>query len=121
MTSYQLDSRGPRLAADGKDFNDPTAWGYCDYCAFLVAVLDGVRISHQRFRMGHDDAICNGSGLEPVEPVPVTAEARQRVSLRKTYQHTQSRSRCQRQRATTREALRRLRSREETDGASVEE
>jgi hypothetical protein len=50
---------------DDVDFNDPAGWGYCKYCAFLVAVVPGVNTMVHHSRRSGDWAIkaCKGNGL----------------------------------------------------------
>lgn len=60
-------------------FNDPEAWGYCEYCALLVAAKDGKLLPHSA--KGRDGG-CNGSGNPPSE-VPEVAVPRPFVSLRR--------------------------------------
>lgn len=93
-----MSDEDPVRADDGLDFNDPSGWGFCDYCAFLVAVVGGLRIVHRRYRNGGDDSKCNGSGQVPVTPVPRRAKARQMVSLKKEPNRAKSRARWQRAR-----------------------
>jgi hypothetical protein len=90
-------SEGVARTDDGKAFNDPTAWGYCDYCAFMVAIVDGVRLQHPRVQDGAKMP-CAGSGFPPVVPAPRVAAARKQVSLRKDANRAQRRRYWQRQR-----------------------
>lgn len=70
---------------DGVGFNDPGAWGFCDYCAFSVAVSleSGNRLPHRSRREAGVPGDCNGSNLPSVFPVPVEARPRPFVALMK--------------------------------------
>lgn len=99
----------PPPPLDDKTIDDPTAWGFCDYCAFMVALVDGKLIEHPRYRVySGDKTLCNGSGIDPVESIPYCATPRQRISLHKLPGRTQSRARYQRQRTLYRKKLRSL-------------
>jgi hypothetical protein len=55
------------------DFDDPLGWGYCEYCAFEVAVdpETGRMLAHERRNGGWDFVRCYGSLLDPTEqPAP---------------------------------------------------
>lgn len=88
---------------DGKGINDPTAWGFCDYCAFMVAVADGRMITHRRFRNDPDDALCNGSNRDPLADIPYPAEPRQCVSMYKDEHRGRTRAHYQRRRQAARD------------------
>lgn len=64
-------------------FNDPGAWGFCDYCAFLVAAdpKTGLLFTHQ-YKSVVRDQRCNGSGRPHPEEHPVEARPRRWISLR---------------------------------------
>lgn len=100
------DDEGP---VDDKDFNDPEAWGYCDYCIFMVAVVDGRLVEHRRFRNNANDSACSGSGRDPVADVPYVAVARIVVDLYKGFGRRKNREHWQRlrfrNRAKAREGL----------------
>ncbi|MFE6222947.1 hypothetical protein [Streptomyces sp. NPDC057854] len=62
-------------------FDDPAAWGYCQYCAFNVALdLDtGRMLAHERMDLGFINRRCYGSLMQPSaqpgpEAEPVTYE-----------------------------------------------
>lgn len=74
------DSRPP---LDYLDFNDPSAWGYCEWCAFSVAVKDGVRLSHRFTRLGSAKDMCRGGDLPPIDEQPVEALPKEVVDMRK--------------------------------------
>lgn len=97
----------PRPPVDDLDFNDPAGWGFCDYCAFAVAVIDGLRAEHRRYRNGYDDARCAGSGGEPILPIPREARPRQVVSFRKETERARRKAYWQRQRFAARATARR--------------
>lgn len=99
----------PVRADDGKAFNDPDAWGYCEFCAFVVAVADGVRLEHPRIRLGNEKETCQGSGGVPTEETPETAKPRLQISLRKDAMRCRSRAWYQRIRFQKREELRQRR------------
>lgn len=81
----KLDNPGGRLADDGLAFNDPTGWGYCDVCAFLVAAKDGVRLAHRYDRTHpHETELCTGSDKPSVTPVPAHATRLKMISLKKS-------------------------------------
>lgn len=67
------------------EFNDPDAWGYCSYCAFIVATElgTGVMLPHQRIRCRAEEGDCNGSRRVPLGPAPYAAKPRKRVTLLK--------------------------------------
>lgn len=98
-TRFEVKLPPPR---DDKPLDDPEAWGFCDYCAFAVAVFDGLMDVHRRKRNGHDDSPCHGSGRPPLPEIPIEAEARQRVSLRKDPDRSTSRAYWQRTRSNAR-------------------
>lgn len=100
----------PVQIRDGADFNNPDAWGFCEWCAFDVAVTipGGVRVDHRRFRLGGDDTPCHGSSLVTVLPSPGTAIAKTVVSLRKAADSARRRAYWLRQRMYAREKLRDL-------------
>jgi hypothetical protein len=91
---------------DDKEFNDPTAWGFCDFCAFEVAIFEGLRVEHRRYRNGAVEDRCCGSGQPPVSPTPMEAEARQIVKLRKDYARQKERAYWQRLRYNARRTAR---------------
>ncbi len=95
---------------DGKTLSDPTAWGFCDYCAFDVAVFDGLRMPHQRYRNSPADGMCRGSGQAPTMDSPLEAQARQTVKLLMSRDRLTKKGYWQRQRyaarATARERVR---------------
>jgi hypothetical protein len=92
----------PRPPLDGKEFNDPTAWGYCRWCAFDVAVYMGAMVEHRRYRNSSNDSVCTGSGREPTVPSPREAKAVMVVSLYKSVDRTRRRAYWARQRQTAR-------------------
>jgi hypothetical protein len=92
----------PRPPLDGKEFNDPTAWGYCRWCAFDVAVYMGAMVEHRRYRNGSNDSVCTGSGREPAPVSPTEAKAAMTVSLFKSADQTRRRAYWARQRQTAR-------------------
>lgn len=102
-----MNDADPRPPVDDLEYNDPAGWGFCEYCAFDVAIFDGRRVEHRRHRNGHDDAKCGGSGGEPVRPTPAEATPRQIVSFRKHIEVTRRRAYWQRQRFVAREHARR--------------
>ena len=107
-TCLNVDTRaGMKLRSsdppDPTPFNDPDAWGFCEFCAFDVAVKDGRLIHHQYDRVGHNDEVCNGSLTEPPAHRPINAIARKRVSLFKDYQRSRRRAMWSRMRTTARE------------------
>lgn len=64
---------GPAIPGD---FNDPEAWGYCKYCAFMVAKdLTGPRLfGHGHMDSGWVKRPCCGGGEESSEaPGPEAA------------------------------------------------
>lgn len=83
---------------DDLDFNDPSGWGFCDRCAFEVAVHSGLLVEHRYHRIGSDDARCTGSGKKPFGPTPLIAEAGAIVSFHKDAQRGRTRSWWQRER-----------------------
>lgn len=95
MSEVEEDPRPPR---DTKAFNDPEAWGYCDFCAFDVAVFDGLRDEHRRIRNGNDSTPCAGSGRPPAERETPDATPRDQASLRKGMDRARSRQYWQRRR-----------------------
>lgn len=105
MSDDEVDPRPPR---DDLAFNDPAGWGYCERCAYLVAVTKGdrIRIEHRRIRNGHEDAICSGSGHAPTQEAPPDAFPMHVVSLRKEPARARSRSHWQFRRFTARENAR---------------
>lgn len=101
-----------RQLDDGKAFNDPSAWGYCDWCAFMVAVDDdGVMVEHRLIRNGHDDWLCAGSGENSNANVPSVAAPAARVDLKKDRSRHRQRAYWQRQRFYAR-----ARAREKAEG-----
>ncbi len=98
----RLSDPDPRPPLDGKEFNDPTAWGYCRWCAFDVAVYMGRMVEHRRYRNGHDESACTGSGREPTVPSPTEAKAAPVVSFYKVADRTRRRAYWARQRQTAR-------------------
>lgn len=119
MTAYDPDEKS-RLISDGMAFNDPDAWGYCEYCAFLVAVVKGKLIVHPEYRNSPNDGNCRGGGQKPTEDVPYAAMPRRLVNIRKDKYRSESRGRKQRQRTLAREARRR-KAEEEAGGGDVAE
>ncbi|GHF94591.1 hypothetical protein [Streptomyces hydrogenans] len=54
-------------------FNDPSAWGYCQFCAFIVGVDLETRqmLAHERMISGFNKNRCYGSLMPPaVQPGP---------------------------------------------------
>lgn len=57
---------------DGLGFNDPDAWGFCRWCAFLVAQApdtDGVvrLVGHEHQAGDYTKVLCPGGGEVPTE------------------------------------------------------
>src|SRR5687768_6452465 len=102
VSEEEVDSRPLR---DDMAFNDPAAWGFCEMCAFEVAVTkgEGKRIEHRRIRNGHEDSLCTGSYKVPIGPTPAHAVARKQISLRKDANRAQRRAHWQRRRWHARE------------------
>lgn len=102
------DEDGPASIEDGADFNNSDAWGFCEYCAFEVAVTipEGIKVKHRAVRNGGDDATCNGSGSPAVLPTPLEAKARPRVVMRKDMQRARTRQFWQKRRSEARERAR---------------
>lgn len=88
---------------DGASFNDPQAWGFCRWCAFLVASDGRTLIDHPFDRSGAADWGCNGSGAARPEETPYTAWQQTRVDLRKDAHRSRSRAYWQRLRSNRRE------------------
>lgn len=95
----------PRPPRDDMAFDDPAAWGFCEQCAFDVAVTkgDGVRIEHRYKRLGADKTECSGSGRVPLGPAPVEAKPRKQLSMKKDVTRMQRRAHWQRRRWNARE------------------
>lgn len=101
MSSFALDEDEPYVSKhpnDGKEFNDPTAWGYCEQCAFEVAVYDGVRVEHRFTRNGNDTSLCTGGGKPPKREAPAHATALHQISLVKQGGRADRRAYWQRRR-----------------------
>ena len=98
----------PARIEDGADFNNPDAWGFCDFCAFEVAVTipDGVRVDHQHDRNGCNEGLCPGSDRVVAMQTPYTAKAREIVNLYKGMSRAKSRAFWQKQRSFAREKAR---------------
>lgn len=73
----------PRPPLDDAAFDDPGAWGFCEYCAFSVGVKDGLRLPHRLIKFGGGKDSCRGGGGPPVEPQPVEAFPLKLVKLKK--------------------------------------
>lgn len=88
----------------GIGFNDPDAWGYCEYCAFIVArdLETATLLKHPKRDPGARGGDCNGSERPATLPVPVEAAARpfiflyksQGVQLRRKNLHKQRAARA---------------------------
>jgi hypothetical protein len=91
-------SEDVRPPLDNVGFNDPEAWGFCSYCAFLVGAKDGLLLPHRRVRNGAEDRQCNGSFGPADAPVPEVAKARPYVGLRKLPDRARARAHAQRER-----------------------
>lgn len=96
-----------RPLLDNKAFNDPTAWGFCEWCAFDVAVYMGQLIDHRRYRNDHNDVACPGSGRTPPGHRPYVAVAKSRVNLRKEMDRARRKAYWQRQRFAAKATARR--------------
>jgi len=97
-----MSDEDPRPPVDNVGFNDPGAWGFCDFCAFEVSIIDGLRVEHQRYRTGSNDEMCIGGGRPPAGPTPVEATPRMQVDLRKPLSRAQRRGYWARQRQASR-------------------
>jgi hypothetical protein len=101
----------PRPPIDNKAFNDPEAWGFCDVCAFEVAVFGGRLGEHLRFRNpteGEGLHLCRGAYKEPINPTPVEAWAKIYIDLVKSMSRQTSRRFWQQKRWKARAGARSL-------------
>lgn len=68
-------------------------WGFCPFCAFEVAVDDGLLVGHDRFAGSYDRVECPGSGRKAeVQPGP-EAEPIRLVRLTRTLTQINARKR----------------------------
>lgn len=68
-------------------FNEPDSWGFCEYCAYMVArsLDDGLLERHPKRGADSSGGDCNGSGREPIIPAPIEATRRPFVSITKPH------------------------------------
>lgn len=97
--------RGADPVSGGLAFNDPARWGYCDVCAFDVAVADGLRVEHRYTKVGNNDSGCPGSGRPP-KPSQREGKAQLVVSFVKLGARTSQRSYWRRMRQIKRDKAR---------------
>lgn len=92
--------------SDGLAFNDADGWGFCEYCAYSVAVAEGLRVDHRYASIGNNASLCPGSGKPPQPETPYAAKALDIVSLWKLPTRVSSRSYWRALRQTRREKIR---------------
>lgn len=70
--------------ADPTPLNQENAWGYCRFCAFIVArEPDGIILYHEARMYGMEPTMCHGSGRMPTE-APLEADRLIPVNLTKS-------------------------------------